>query len=355
MTLNSEILFDQIPGQQGDVGLITLNRPQALNALSYFMIQQLRQQLQRWQDDVTIKAVMIKANGEKAFCAGGDILALYNASKEQHTTLLKFFNEEYSLNRLIKHYSKPYIALLHGITMGGGVGISIHGSHRVASESFLFAMPETAIGFFPDIGGSYFLPRLPGQLGYYLGLTGARLNQADANYAELIDLCVEKSQFENIIDRVAQTDLNPNPQKAVNNLLTEFTLKEQQAPLSVNRQLIDHCFTETSIENIIHQLDQQNDNFAQKTLSTLLSKSPISLKVTLRQLLTGSKNNFDDCMKMEYRLVQHFLRGQDFYEGIRAVLVDKDNNPKWQPSQLDAITDTEVERYFKALEPDLEF
>ena len=242
MTVSHDLLIEEIPGIHGNIGLVTLNRPQALNALSYAMIQQLSQQLMTWKSDPAIKAVIVKSDLEKAFCAGGDIVAFHRAANEKKKLLLEFFYDEYRLNRLIHDFPKPYIALLHGITMGGGVGISIHGSHRVASESFLFAMPETGIGFFPDIGGSYFLSRLRDEVGIYLGLTGARLKTADAYHVGLVNHCIKKSEMPAIIESLAKTDLRNDPRKTVSQCLNRFAYSPEEAPLKNHQALISQCF-----------------------------------------------------------------------------------------------------------------
>jgi enoyl-CoA hydratase len=206
----SEILFEKMPGQVGALGLITLNRPQALNALSHEMIIKMYQQLIHWKEDAEVKAIVIQGAGEKAFCAGGDIRKVYDAKNDEALTMKQFFWDEYRLNSLIHHYSKPYIALLNGITMGGGVGVSLHGSHRVATEKFLFAMPETGIGFFPDIGGSYFLSRCKGRMGIYLGLTGARIKAADALYLNIANHFVGAEKLAELISVLAASDLGGN-------------------------------------------------------------------------------------------------------------------------------------------------
>lgn len=347
----TDILFEKV----SNVGLITLNRPKALNALSHEMIKQLDLHLKKWKNDPAIHAVIIKSNAEKAFCAGGDISALYQEVQEHQRSPLIFFHDEYRLNHLIFHYPKPYIALLHGITMGGGVGISIHAQHRVASETLRFAMPETAIGFFPDIGGSYFLSHLKNEMGTYLGLTGERLNDVDAKVVGLIDYCVQQNSFSQIIDKISQTDLSHDPHQKITTILSEFHTLSGSSLLEPHKPVIEKCFRPNTVEKIIQQLDGTNNDFAQKTLQQLQTKSPTSLKVTLQQLRKGAAYNLDQALKMEYRLVQHFLQEHDFFEGIRAVVIDKDNRPKWEPDTLDEVDDETVMRYFTPLQPDLEF
>lgn len=348
--MTDEIFFKEIPGNNGAIGEITLNRPKALNALTHTMVNALTKQLAIWAEANTIKAVVIRAAGDRAFCAGGDIRHVYEAGKAKDPTLIQFFWDEYRLNHQIHHFPKPYIALLDGITMGGGVGISIHGSHRIATERLSFAMPETGIGFFPDVGGSYFLPRCPGKIGFYLGLTGARLKATDALYTELVNATIPSQRLNELVENIANTPFDNNPHRTITKILQAFhTTLDETARLTSYRELIDHCFASPTVTEIISRLREHPDEWSQQTAVTLTTKSPTSLAVTLQQLQKGATLSFDDCMRLEYRLVQRFLQNHDFYEGVRAVIIDKDQTPKWQPSTLNEISTEMIAKFFAPL------
>lgn len=353
---SDELQFQRLPAEGGELGLITLNRPKALNALNHEMIQSLYQTLCDWQADPTLLAVIVRAAEGRAFCAGGDIRYIYDAMKANDATISQFFWDEYRLNHCIYHFSKPYIALMDGITMGGGVGISIHGSHRVATERFSFAMPETTIGFFPDIGATHFLSRLEGALGPYLGLSGARLNSADSVFAGLVDLQVDSARLDDIIEAISQCDMSGDANEAITHALSDFAVHAGESTFAQQAKDIHHIFKHSTIESILEALQTQQDEWALRCLADLQSKSPISLKVTLDALKKGASQSFDACMQMEYRLVNHFLEAPDFMEGVRALIIDKDKNPNWQPSQLADISDDDIAHYFSALhQPELQF
>jgi enoyl-CoA hydratase len=350
MTDNEHVLFEEIPGKGGNLGLITLNRPDALNALTHDMCQQLNQHLKEWEMASKIKAVVICGAGEKAFSAGGDLVQLYEAGKAGKLQQVQdFFRDEYRLNYRIHHYSKPFISLLDGITMGGGVGVSIHGSHRVVTERFVFAMPETSIGFFPDIGGSYFLSRCPGETGVYLGLTGMKLNAAEAIYVNLTDHFISSNHLDELVTIIAAQKFGDDPAEAVSDILTAVSVRPEMPELATFRENIDTCFAMDSVEEIIENLKQHDKPWHQETVKILQQKSPLSLKVTLREIRDGVSMDFESCMQMEFRLCQHFMRGQDFYEGIRAVLIDKDKKPTWHPDRLEDVTGSVVDSYFAFL------
>lgn len=337
--------IDILVTQKGNLGVLTLNRPQTLNALTFAMIQLLSQQLKAWEIDNTIHAVVIQAAEGKAFCAGGDVRWLYEMGKQKDPIQQQFFIEEYRLNRLIHQYKKPYIALMNGLTMGGGVGVSLHGSHRVASESFVFAMPETTIGFFPDIGASYLLSRCAGMMGIYLGLTGIRLNTEESLHQGLITHNIPFSAFPQVLESLSQLDLSTDPFLQVSRCLTQYSHPDKQAFPA--QAAVDHCFSHATIEEIIASLRQVNNDWHQETATALLSKSPLSLKVTLEQLRRAKSLEFDDCIAMDAALVRHFMHNHDFYEGVRALLIDKDKSPRWQPSTLNEVSAELVNRYFE--------
>lgn len=351
--MTKEIIFDEMPGIGGSIGLVTLNRPQVLNSLNENMVTSLYKKLQEWGRAMHIKAVVIRAVEGKAFCAGGDIRMVYDKAREHLPTMTDFFYEEYQLNRAIYHFPKPYIALMDGITMGGGVGVSIHGSHRVGTERLLFAMPETGIGFFPDVGGTYFLPRLPHHVGYYLGLTGARIKIADSLALGLVTQQVTHTQLPEVLKALAETKLGSQARQSVTEILNTFHHKTDIAPLETSFAEIAHCFKAHDIEKIMDRLHASKDAVCQEAYKVLLTKSPTSLKVTLAALQHGNTLDFDGCMRQEYRLVTRFLLGHDFIEGIRAVIIDKDQAPAWQPATLNDVSASTVSHYFEPLPREL--
>jgi enoyl-CoA hydratase len=333
-----DVLFEQ----RGAAGVIILNRPKALNALTQDMCLRMKAQLEDWAKDSNIKAVVIRGQGERAFCAGGDIRALYESGKAGTPYALDFYRDEYRIDAAIKHFPKPYVALIHGIVMGGGVGVSVHGSHRVAAESAVFAMPETGIGLFPDVGGSYFLPRCPGQVGMYLALTGARLKTTDCLYAGVATHFVPQAKWETLLERLAS---GTAPDPALEGLADDVP----DTFLETHRKTIDSIFALESVEAILAALDAEGTDWAGETATTLRSKSPTSLKVTFRQIREGARLEFDDCMRMEYRMVNRIVAGHDFYEGVRAAIIDKDGAPKWQPADLAGVGESDVDAYFAPL------
>jgi len=338
MSDEAEILFEK----RGAAGLIILNRPKVLNALTYNMVKLLHPQLEAWAEDDTVNLVVIKAAGEKAFCAGGDIRVLHDQGKAGSPEVINFYRDEYRLNRYIKRYPKPYVALMSGINMGGGVGVSVHGSHRIVSERLLFAMPETGIGLFPDVGGTYFLPRCPGEVGMYLGLTGARLKAADAVFAGIGDAFVPADRHEALIGRFARGE-------AIDAAIDAEKQDAGEAPLASHLETINRCFGGGSVAYILSALDADGGEWAVKTAQMIRAKSPLSTRVAFQQIRTGAGLDFEDCMALEFRLTNRFMSAPDFYEGVRAVVIDKDQTPKWEPATLDAVTDEMVERCFGSL------
>jgi len=344
MTSDVEILFEE----RGGLGIITLNRPKALNSLSTNMCALMDAKLVTWAYDEAIKAVIIQGAGDKAFCAGGDVKTLAENSPEDHHMATEFFATEYVMNSRIYHFPKPYIALLDGITMGGGVGVSVHGSHRIITEKTLFAMPESAIGLIPDVGGSYFMPRLPGKLGLYLGLTGARLKGADILYAGIGTSYMSSGRIGDFITALAEADIKEASD--VDRVIASFSEDPGAAPLDEFRDLIDAAFDEETIEDIMDHLEAIDHEWAAKTLAKLNKMSPISMKVIIEQILRGSALDFNEAMKMEYRIVSHIVSYQsDFYEGVRAVLIDRDQNPVWKPAAVGEVTDEMVTAHFENL------
>ena len=345
---NDEILFER----RGVAGLVTLNRPKALNAVSHGMARALRWQLDLWAQDGAVTRVVVMANGERAFSAGGDIRALYDQGKAgKQKEALQFFAEEYSLNNAIKRYPKPYVSLIDGIVMGGGVGISIHGSHRVAGDKYQFAMPEVGIGFFPDVGATWALPRLPGKIGAYLALTGERIKTADGAATGAATHHVRSDRFADLRDALCGA-------VPVDAVLAAFAEPQEEGGVTKLGPVIDRLFAFATVEEILaaleHEVQSGSDHavWAKKTADTIRTKSPLSLKIALAQMIRGLECPFDECMRVEFRIVSRVVYGHDLYEGVRAVIVDKDNAPRWQPASLSAVTDAEVARHFEPLGKD---
>tara|TARA_R110000787_G_scaffold86057_2_gene183124 strand:+ start:7460 stop:8533 length:1074 start_codon:yes stop_codon:yes gene_type:complete len=350
MTDQPEILFSR----NGAIAIVTLNRPKALNSLTYDMVTQLGAHLDAWRDDDDVAAVVIEGAGEKAFCAGGDIRSLYDARQAgDREFLATFYRDEYVVNHAINTYPKPYIALIDGYVMGGGAGVSVHGSHRVATERTRFAMPEVGIGLFPDVGGSWFLSRCPGEIGTYLGMTGAIINAADCLYAGIATHHTASASLEDVKAALAGATWPGGP--ANHDLATEILNAHTTdadmtgSVVAPERNSIDACFAGDSVEYIIDALTAQDDDWASATVDQMISKSPTSLKVALREIRCGKTLDLVGCMVMEYRLSQSFMRGRDFWEGVRAVIVDKDKSPKWKPAHLSDVDDDEVTNYFESL------
>lgn len=351
----AEVLLEKV----GRAGVITMNRPKVLNALNLNMIRQIYPQLKKWENDIETDFVMIKGTGGKAFCAGGDVRAIAEDGMAGGPLPKVLFKEEYILNNAIGTCKKPYIAIIDGITMGGGVGLSVHGRFRVATEKTLFAMPETAIGLFPDVGGGYFLPRLKGKLGLFLALTGFRLKGRDVQRAGVATHFVESQKISELEKQLL--DLKSPSTEDLSRLLDSFQSQsslDSEKPFVLEKHIsdIDRLFSSSSVEGIIHNLKADGSDFAQKQAETLSKMSPTSLKITYRQIQLGATLSLQDVFVMEYRLSQACMRGSDFYEGIRAVLIDKDRSPKWNPATLEEVSDQCVDQCFEPLgENDLKF
>lgn len=339
-------MTDVIFTQERHVGMITLNRPQALNALTLPMIRAMQQQLTQWLSDSTVHAVVIRSNQTKAFCAGGDIRWLYEMGTRDQLAQMQFFEEEYQLNQLIHDYSKPYIALMDGITMGGGVGISLHGSHPVASHTFVFAMPETSIGFFPDIGASYLLSRCPGAMGIYLGLSGNRLNADESRASGLVKYVIASSAFEEVIHALINTDLSSEAKDKVEACLASFSEEINTDSFTRLQTNVNECFNHQEVKSIFDALACHEDEWHLKLLEQLQQKSPLSLCVTLKQLLEARSLTVGQCLQQDFHLAKHFMTGHDFYEGVRAFIIDKDKSPQWSPSSLSEVSNQLINDYF---------
>ncbi|XP_044761959.1 3-hydroxyisobutyryl-CoA hydrolase, mitochondrial isoform X2 [Coccinella septempunctata] len=341
---------DVILEEINNKGIITLNRPKVLNALNLSMVKKIVPALKKWEKDGKI-CVIIKGAGEKSFCAGGDVKNIVLDGMKGGKLGHEFFREEYAMNGLIGNYSIPYVAFIDGIVMGGGVGLSVHGKYRVATERSLFAMPETQIGLFPDVGGSYFLPRLKGKLGLYLALTGERLKGADLMKAKIATHFTTSDKLHDL----EKTLLSCSTAVEVEKTLDHFNVEDNKPFLLepfINK--IDSHFSANTVEEIFNRLEKDGSDWAMKTLETLRKMSPTSLKVTHKIINEGAKLTLAEALQVEYRVAIGCLSQHDFYEGVRALLIDKDQKPKWKPSTLEEVTDDIVSRHFNRLSEDKE-
>lgn len=341
-----EILFEQ----RGGAGLVTLNRPGALNALTHTMVRRLHSQLDRWHDDPAVTRVIIMGAGERAFSSGGDVRYLYDLGRAgRQKDALLFMREEYELNAAIKRYPKPYVALVDGIVMGGGVGVSMHGSHRVAGDKFVFAMPEVGIGYFPDVGATWMLPRLPGQLGTYCALTGERVGVDDAVRVGIATHRVSSGVRPQLLEALCGDS-------SVDAILASFAEPAGEGPMTSRQATIDRIFAADTVEEILGRLDEErglDGEWAKATAATIRAKAPRSLKIALAQMRRGRDWTFEECMQAEFRIVSRVLYGEDLYEGVRALIVEKDNRPRWCPASVSEVNEAEVERHFAPLADEL--
>ena len=332
----NEIRFER----SGAAGVVTLTRPKVLNALTHKMVLALSRALAAWQVDSDVALVVVKAEG-RAFCSGGDIRQVYHAGLSGNPSV-DFFADEYRLNAQIQRFPKPCVSLIDGIVMGGGVGISFHGSHRVLTKNAQFAMPEVGIGFFPDVGGSHLLPRLGGYFAMYLALTGNRIRYGDALWLGLATHTIEEDGQLGLVERLCET----NELEAV---LRNFFKPAKRETECETFEAIARHFSEPTLVRVIASLETDTREFAQKTLATILSRSPTSLSVAFRQVKAGLTMSMDDCMRMEFRILNRMLAGRDFYEGICAVLINKGSTPQWHPARLQDVDPADIDRYFETL------
>jgi enoyl-CoA hydratase len=341
MTMDEPELLTRI---EGSVGRLTLNRPKALHALTLGMCQAMTDALMAWRDDPAVKLVLLDHSGERGFCAGGDIKALAESGRGDGSAARFFFHTEYRLNHLLFVYPKQVVAVMDGVTMGGGVGITDPARYRVATERTTYAMPETGIGLFPDVGGGWFLPRMPGNIGRWLSLTGARIKAADC---ELIGVATDYIESAKIPEFKARLVADPD---AVETLLTELEGDAGRPPLAAVQDKIDRLFGGETMEAIFAALAADGSEWAAEQLSILRTKSPSSMKVSLRQLQLGAKaTSFAEHMAMEYRIGARQVRTHDFLEGVRAVVVEKDNKPAWNPPTIEDVTEAAVDAIFAPL------
>ncbi|MFZ6674261.1 enoyl-CoA hydratase/isomerase family protein [Undibacterium sp. Xuan67W] len=342
------------------IGFITLDRPKALNSLSLAMVRAITATLLAWRDNAGIRAVFIHSSSEKAFCAGGDIRFFYDvgtATPKGDSALLEdFFTEEYALNHLIHFYPKPYIALMNGVVMGGGMGIAQAGEGcrlRIVTESTKMAMPEVNIGLFPDVGGGYFLSRVPGQIGTYLGLTGEVINAADALYAGLADVYIPTTELPALMEMLATTT-SSDIRLSITEFAETFTgqVSAEQSQLAQHRAIIDQHFSGHDAKVIAASLVSDPHPFAQQAASVMQKRSPLLMSVTLEQLRRGITMSVADCLRMERTMVRHCFKHGEVIEGVRALVVDKDNAPQWQPASLADVTTEMVASFFVDAWPD---
>jgi enoyl-CoA hydratase len=332
--------------RRGSAGWIELNRPKALNALNLGMVRTIAVALDQFEADEEIIRVVVTGAGGRAFCAGGDIRLLYEqGTAGDHAAQLAFWREEYILNQRIKRYAKPYVSLIDGIVMGGGVGLSAHGSLIVASERYVFAMPEVGIGFFPDVGASYVLPRLPHRVGRYFALTGERANAGDAIALGLAHVFVPSAQMGELAKALEGGE-------ATDDILARIKSEPPASLLAVDAGLIEGCFVDETIEGCLATLEKaakEGAALAGRALAAMMAKSPTSQAIALRQMQVGAKASFEEAMGIDFRIVSRICRGHDFYEGVRAVIVDKDNRPSWRPAVHAEVTKANIDAYFASL------
>jgi len=346
-------------GREGGLATLTINRPQALNALTLDNYRRFAPALRAWALDPSVHAVIVRGAGERAFCAGGDVRVVYEAGRGisgDRDLPAVFFREEYELIRSIHRFPKPYIAIIDGITMGGGAGISVNGAYRIATERTLFAMPETAIGLFPDVGATRFLNRCPGHIGRYLGLTGVRLRASDALYCGFATHFVPHGRITELVETLGRVAWQTGREcDRIDEVLAGFAENPGPAPLSALQGAIGRCFAGGNVEEILDSLAAEvaargvRADWAAETRAGLLTKSPTSLKITLRQLTIGRDYDLEAALVLEYRLTQRVMAAHDFYEGVRAMLIDKDQVPKWQPATLAEVSDRMIGAYFSPI------
>lgn len=339
---------DVLVSVQNGVGLLTLNRPKAINSLNYAMVTGLANALEEWAADDSVHSVLLTGAGERGLCAGGDVIAIYHDAKSGGTDSLAFWRDEYILNARIAGYPKPYVAVMDGIVMGGGVGVSAHGSVRVVTDTTKMGMPEVGIGFIPDVGGTYLLARTPGLLGLHAALTGAPFSGADAIAMGFADHYVPHD----VLDAFKATVIADGADAAVRT----HAIEPPASTLLAQRHWIDHCYAADTVADIVAELRGHDDGPANDAADLIATRSPIALAVTLEAVRrAGRLTTLEDVLREEFRTSTASLRSHDLVEGIRAQLVDKDRNPKWSPSTLAQCTKDDIAAYFAPADPDLTF
>ncbi len=345
----SEVIVER----RGTAGIIRLNRPKALNSLTTPMVRAIAAALEEFVADPSVASVVIMGEGERGFCAGGDIRAIHMSGRAGDGLAETFWREEFRLNHRIANYPKPYVALMDGITMGGGVGLSSHGRHRIVTERTRLAMPETGIGYFPDIGATWLLPHMPGESGTWMALTGLDINAADAIHAGLADFYIPSARLEEAVRQVADLPAGSSSDD-VDAALRQLSQQPGEGSLQANAAMIDRAFHFNSVEDIVSALAREEGEFAAETRRVMLTRSPTSLKLALRLLRAGRQSRtLAECLARELGACMHILLGADFYEGVRAAVIDKDRNPKWSPPTIALVNDEMIGRFFEPAKPPL--
>lgn len=332
--------------QEGAIGRLHLTRPKALNALTHSMALEIETALIAWRDDPAVQAVAIDAEGDRAFCAGGDIQHLYETGLKDPEPGRQFWRDEYRLNAMIASYPKPYVALMNGITMGGGVGISAHGSHRIVTENTMVAMPETSIGFLPDVGGTWLLSRAPGETGFYLGLTGARMNAADAIFAGFADHYMPAASLPALLSELEGG-------ASVDDAINRQAQTASDGTLEGLQDKIADAFGRADLSSCIARLDEMaaaGDEWATRARSMIARNAPLALAATFSAIRRARNlEGLEQCLALEYSFAHRAIAGHDFLEGIRAMVIDKDRKPMWQPATLEEVTTDMVDAMFAPL------
>lgn len=337
---------DVIVCREGAAGIIRLNRPNVINALTLEMTRGIVAALDAFEADPGVSLVLLEGAGERGLCAGGDIRGLHDSAKAGADLGPVFWREEYILNARIPEFPKPYVAYMDGLVMGGGVGVSAHGAHRIVTEKTKMAMPEVGLGFFPDVGGTWLLSRAPGEIGTYFALTGLPMSGADAVYAGAADVLIASHDWLAVRDALANAPLQAK-NKDVRAILSRFATTNIQAPIARHRGLIDQAFAHDTMEAIVGALKQDASEFAAATLKALFEKSPTALKVTLELLRRArSSKSLRECLIREYNAALTVFTSGEFVEGVRAAIIDKDRKPKWSPARIEDVTPDIVEKYF---------
>ncbi|WP_449105599.1 enoyl-CoA hydratase/isomerase family protein [Pseudomonas mohnii] len=346
---------DVLAEVRNHIGHLTLNRPTGLNALTLDMVRTLQRQLDAWAQDPQVHAVVLRGAGEKAFCAGGDIRSLHDSFKNGDTLHQDFFVEEYALDLAIHHYRKPVLALMDGFVLGGGMGLVQGADLRVITEKSRLAMPEVGIGYFPDVGGSYFLPRIPGELGIYLGVSGVQIRAADALYCGLADWYLDSSKLATLDEKLDQLQWRDTPLKDLQGLLAKLAVQQlPDAPLAALRPAIDHFFALPDVPGIVEQLRTvtvaDSHEWATTTADLLETRSPLAMGVTLEMLRRGRRLTLEQCFALELHLDRQWFERGDLIEGVRALLIDKDKQPRWNPPTLQALDAGHVASFFQGFD-----
>jgi enoyl-CoA hydratase len=343
---------DLIARREGAVGVIRLNRPKAINAVTLQMFRDIDKALDAFESDPAVAVILLEGAGERGLCAGGDIRALYDSARAGGDLGKTLWREEYILNARIAKFSKPYVAFMDGIVMGGGVGLSAHSRHRVVTERTKLAMPEVGLGFFPDVGGTWLLSRSPGEIGTYFGLTGQTMNGPDAVYARFADAVVPSSKLAAL--REALVDFRAGASSAdVKNAIDGFTTGETAGPVAAMQSRIDAWFGHDRMQDIVAALQRDGSQLAQSTLKTLNEKSPRGMVVTLKLLrLARASASLEACLVREYRAALEVFASDDFREGVRAAVIDKDRNPRWSPPRIEDVTPEIIAPYFAEIGAD---